>query len=108
MPRLTTVKPRLKPAPTRQIATTNSDSWRAGKTTAERGYGGKWQRERERFLFKNPLCCYCQADGKVTAATVVDHKTPHQGDQSLFWDQKNWQSLCKHCHDSTKRLEERR
>lgn len=108
MARLSTVKPRIQAAPTRQMATVDADSWRSGKTTAERGYGGKWQRERERFLSQHPLCCYCQAEGRVTAATVVDHKVPHRGDQSLFWSQSNWQPLCKRCHDSTKKEEENR
>lgn len=40
------------------------------------------------------------------AATVVDHIVPHGGDLKLFWDVKNWQPLCKKCHDSMKqRLE---
>jgi 5-methylcytosine-specific restriction protein A len=30
---------------------------------------------------------------------VVDHIIPHRGDQYLFWDQENWQALCKDCHD---------
>ena len=42
------------------------------------------------------------AHGKVKAAEVVDHITPHRGDQQLFWDVDNWQSLCKQCHDSHK------
>ncbi|MCR8827199.1 HNH endonuclease [Photobacterium sp. TY 1-4] len=31
-------------------------------------------------------------------ATDVDHITPHKGDRRLFFDQSNWQSLCKSCH----------
>jgi len=38
----------------------------------------------------------------TTAASVVDHIVAHRGDQELFWDQSNWQSLCKPCHDSEK------
>ena len=39
--------------------------------------------------------------GKVVCChvVVVDHIIPHRGDQKLFWDQNNWQSLCKSCHD---------
>lgn len=29
---------------------------------------------------------------------MVDHIIPHKGDQSLFWDQMNWESLCARCH----------
>ena len=36
---------------------------------------------------------------KYVRATVVDHIIPHRGDQKLFWDQNNWQALCKSCHD---------
>jgi 5-methylcytosine-specific restriction protein A len=32
-------------------------------------------------------------------AEVVDHKIAHRGDQALFWDQSNWQSMSKICHD---------
>ena len=38
-------------------------------------------------------------EGKLTPATVVDHIVPHRGDPRLFWDEKNWQPLCKECHD---------
>ena len=41
-------------------------------------------------------------------ASVVDHVTPHQGDQRLFWDEANHQSLCKPCHDGDKAREEAR
>jgi len=81
-----------------------TESWRTSKeTAAQRGYGGKWQREREAFLQKHPLCVFHKQRGEIVAATVVDHKIPHRGDQKLFWDRKNWQSLCKPCHDSVKR-----
>lgn len=39
---------------------------------------------------------------QITAASVVDHIIPHQGDQELFWDEDNWQALCKHHHDGEK------
>lgn len=81
-------------------------SWRAGKTTNERGYTYRWQQARERFLSLHPLCVYCEREGRLTAASVVDHIQPHKGDERRFWDRRNWQPLCKRCHDSTKRAEE--
>ena len=48
---------------------------------------------------RHPLCVSCQAEGKLTAATVVDHIVPHRGDTKLFWDESNWQPLCKEHHD---------
>jgi len=35
----------------------------------------------------------------VTAALVVDHIQPHKGNDDLFWDASNWQSLCEACHN---------
>jgi 5-methylcytosine-specific restriction endonuclease McrA len=61
-----------------------------------------WRKARAVYLFKHPLCVMCQANGHVMAATVVDHITPHKGNIILFWDQSNWQSLCKPCHDGHK------
>jgi len=76
------------------------------ESSAKRGYGSKWQAAREQFLREHPLCADHMARGHVVPATVVDHKVPHRGDLKLFWDRKNWQSLCKLCHDSHKqRLE---
>lgn len=83
-------------------------SWRAGKASStRRGYGYKWQQARAGYLAKHPLCVYCEQAGRVTEATVVDHRVPHQGDQKIFWDKANWQSLCKPCHDGRKQREER-
>lgn len=78
-------------------------SWRAGKRkTAERGYGGVWQAARAAYLARHPLCVFCEKKGRIEPATVVDHVVPHKGDPKLFWDRKNWQPLCKTCHDSDK------
>jgi 5-methylcytosine-specific restriction protein A len=71
---------------------------RRGKT-AERGYGGRWQRERQSFLALHPLCAECERKRRTTAADTVDHIVPHRGDQALMWDWANWQALCKPCHD---------
>lgn len=68
-------------------------------SSASRGYDHKWRKARLAFLRAHPLCVHCERDGQVTAATVVDHITPHQGDMELFWDSSNWQPLCKRCHD---------
>ena len=66
---------------------------------ATRGYDARWREARKLFLHRNPLCQRCLKYGKVTPATVVDHIVPHRGDLLLFWDQENWQALCKPCHD---------
>jgi len=89
-------------------------------SSSERGYGYKWQRAREGFLRKHPLCVRCGESGYVVAAVVVDHIIPHKledsnksGDvarieksRSLFWDRNNWQPLCKICHDKKTSIED--
>lgn len=69
-------------------------------SAASRGYDSRWAKARRTYLARNPLCVTCSDRHIVTAATVVDHIIPHQGDQKLFWDTDNWQALCKPCHDS--------
>ena len=55
---------------------------------------------------RHPLCEICKAGGELSPATVVDHIVPHRGDMQLFWDQNNWQPLCKDCHDRKTGMEE--
>ena len=56
-------------------------------------------RLRPQQLLREPFCRECRKHGLRTPATVVDHIEPHRGDWSLFADEDNLQSLCKHCHD---------
>ncbi len=77
----------------------NSVNGSQRQSASQRGYNYKWQRARAAYLKRNPLCVYCSKNGRVTAATVVDHVTPHRGDMILFWQRSNWQALCKECHD---------
>lgn len=69
-------------------------------------YGRRWRGQRAVFLAANPLCVMCQSLGRIEPATVVDHKVPHRGDEALFWDQGNWQSLCEDHHNGQKAREE--
>lgn len=66
----------------------------------------RWKRERAAFLRAHPLCRMCEAQGRATLATVADHIEPHKGDRELFWDQTNWQGLCKVDHDAAKAEQE--
>ena len=66
--------------------------------SSKRGYNSRWRRESRRFLAEHPFCAQCRREGRVTPATEVDHIIPHKGDGKLFWNQGNWQALCKGCH----------
>ena len=67
----------------------------------------RWARLREAQLAAEPLCRFCLAIEEVTEATVCDHIEPHKGDEALFYDPSNLQSLCAPCHDKLKALIER-
>ena len=69
------------------------------ESAGARGYSRRWQAARARYLRKHPLCIICGNAGYIIPATVVDHIIPHRGDERLFWDEGNWQPLCKSCHD---------
>lgn len=104
--KLQTLKPRLQTIKSR-VAVVQPGSWRTDKqTSSQRGYGYKWQKAREAYLAKHPLCVYCEREGRVTAASVVDHIRPHRGDMKLFWECSNWQSLCATHHSKDKQREE--
>lgn len=65
-----------------------------------RGYTKRWDAARLAYLSQHPLCSTCDKVGHTTIAAVVDHVVPHRGDMALFWDEGNWQPLCKRCHDT--------
>jgi 5-methylcytosine-specific restriction endonuclease McrA len=58
-----------------------------------------WQRMRLSVLNHEPLCRACASDGRVEAATVVDHIRRHNNDINLFYDRTNLQPLCVPCHN---------
>ena len=67
----------------------------------------RWARIRKHQLLEHPLCKYCLERGIVAPATICNHVEPHHGDVNKFW-LGPFMSLCKRCHDSTKRFVETR
>lgn len=60
-----------------------------------RHYGHRWRKLRAAYLAAHPLCeCGCGY-----AATVVDHRKPHNGDLGLLYAWDNLQAMTKPCHD---------
>jgi 5-methylcytosine-specific restriction protein A len=84
----------------RSAAAVKRELDRQRPSAARRGYGPRWRRAGAAYLARHPLCGPCQAAGRLKLATVVDHIVPHRGDPGLFWDEDNWQGLCKPCHDA--------
>jgi hypothetical protein len=67
----------------------------------------RWQRLRKGQLQAEPLCRYCLHTGRVEPATVCDHVNGHPAGETTeqFWAGP-FQSLCRRCHDGTKRSQE--
>lgn len=116
MPRLKSLPPRLAPA-VHRLAVQSHDGpgrgavrraiapWRAWYNSA------RWQEMRRAVFLRDLFQCQRVECGRVegdTSRLVCDHIRPHRGDEALFWDQDNLQTLCKPCHDKVKQAEERR
>jgi 5-methylcytosine-specific restriction enzyme A len=65
-------------------------------TAAERGYDASWRALRLVVLAEEPLCRACEAEGRVEAATVVDHVVPLRAGGTH--QRANLQPLCAACH----------
>lgn len=91
------------------------------QSASERGYTWAWHKASKAYRYNNPLCAMCLKQGKEVASEVTDHVIPHRLDEArqskdiskieialaLFWDESNWQALCKNCHDSVKQTIEK-
>ena len=59
----------------------------------------RWQAARATQLARQPLCAVCSSQGHTTPATVCDHIQPVRLNGE-FWDTRNYQSLCRPCHQA--------
>lgn len=61
----------------------------------------RWRKKdvglRDTKLRRNPMC---ETPGCRNAAEHVHHNIDHRGNEVLFWDYNNLQSLCELCHDA--------
>ena len=68
----------------------------------------RWQKLRWSVLVRDQFTCgRCKRVEGDTSNLVADHRRPHRGDETLFWDAANLWTLCKPCHDSWKQQQER-
>ena len=52
------------------------------------------------------MCVKCLELNLLNAGNTVDHKVPHRGDSTLFFNEGNLQTLCHSHHSKDKQLEE--
>jgi 5-methylcytosine-specific restriction enzyme A len=92
------------PARTAEVSRSFFAPWRKWYGTA------RWREMRLRIFARDGFTCQHRGCGFMTADTsklVCDHRQPHRGDERLFWDEGNLQTLCKPHHDREKQREER-
>ncbi len=115
MTRLTHLQPRTSFAPDRRAFPTDqakgpkpvqqSQPWKAWYKTA------RWRRLREEVLIRDAYTCkrtgqVCGGKHPAPDSPVVNHKRPHRGDERLFWDIENLETVSKAVHDSAIQREE--
>ncbi len=79
----------------------NAAPWRRWYKTA------RWQALRLRVMQRDLYTCQVTGVlliGKHPApdSPVVDHRQPHRGDETLFWDEANLMTVSKEWHDGAK------
>lgn len=68
----------------------------------------RWQKTRNAYFSRNPLCVRCAAEGVTKAGHVVDHIVERR-DGGADYDHSNLQTLCQACHNrKTKEAARRR
>ena len=58
----------------------------------------RWTRMSRAFRRDHPLCAECQRNGRIAEAQVTDHIIPPWVAGVDFWDENNWQPLCRRCN----------
>lgn len=111
---LRTLKPRLKPMGPRLRSARQVRDTRYSPDAQVRSWykSARWQALRLEVLVRDLYTCRQTGvllTGKHPApnSPVVDHVVPHKGDERLFWDIGNLQSVSREYHDSAKKKMER-
>lgn len=89
----------------------SADNNRAIFAPWRKWYGtARWRALRMAIFVRDGFTCQwpgCRRIEANTSRLVADHRKPHRGDEALFWDEENLQTLCKPCHDKHKQRAER-
>lgn len=60
-------------------------------------HSSRWTKASRIYRAEHPLCAACMEKGFIRASEVVDHVVPYPVCTDFF-DQNNWQALCKKCN----------
>jgi 5-methylcytosine-specific restriction protein A len=71
-------------------------AWRAWYKTA------RWAKLRQQVFLRDMFTCQYPGCARIegnTSLLVAHHKRAHRGNEALFWDVTNLETICKPCHD---------
>jgi 5-methylcytosine-specific restriction endonuclease McrA len=89
-----------KPFGKRRVATSQRKDDAGARLTRKVHNSARWRYQVQPMQLRHhPLCCMCQAEGRVEAAKHVDHIRPLRDGGAAF-DPSNLRSLC-HAHHSS-------
>lgn len=104
--RLSTLQPALTFLPSGDQGRAAASPWRAWYNTT------RWRKLRMQIIERDGYTCQWPGCGRVegdTSKLVADHREPHRGDERLFWDPNNLETLCASpCHSKHKQRAEQR
>jgi 5-methylcytosine-specific restriction protein A len=80
--------------------------WDERRPEIARIRGAKLQQMRQRLFQRHPLCEPCEAAGRLTLATIRDHRIPLA--EGGTEDEANEQAICASCHEAKTQEEARR
>ena len=104
--RLASLQPRLTQFAAGERGRAQASPWRDWYNTT------RWRRLRLRIFERDGYTCQWPGCGHVegdTSKLVADHRRPHRGDEKLFWDEENLETLCASpCHAQHKQRAEQR
>ncbi len=94
-----TAPPRHNAAKVEENRLKNQREYNRKKRTGQGFYNSTpWRKTRANHIRQNPVCVDCKAEGKTTAANVVDHIIPIKKGGALVAPD-NLQSLCNTHHN---------
>lgn len=65
----------------------------------KRGYDWTWEKLRNYYIWRNPICVLCEERGIIRAGEHIDHIIPIAEAPELRLDEANLRTLCQPCHN---------
>lgn len=89
----------------KRIADAKAPRWAGAERPNDALYNtARWRKESKAWVKEHPECTVCG----TTLEPTVDHIVAPKGNDELFWDHDNWQTLCRYHHNQKTSAENRK